>query len=166
MRNVSFVGIFFFLFIVSGAFAQGNYEIRTISIIENLHNSIPGKGEVVIKQPSSVHNLIGRRRFVVGADSSGSDEMVLKTQGYRAQVFSGNLRDSKDEAFNKEKEIKEIFPELHTYVTYVAPFWRLRVGDYRSHEEAYRTMRMLMNALPNYAREMYIIREEIRIPLY
>ena len=40
-----------------------------------------------------------------------------------------------------------------------------RVGDFRSHEEAYRMMRILMEAFPKYGKEMYIVREEIRIPL-
>lgn len=98
---------------------------------------------------------------------STDDEMLfLEVSGFRAQVFSGNLRNSKEEAFKKEKEIKELFPELATYVTYVAPFWRLRIGDYRSREEAYYTMRMLMNAFPSYAKEMYIVKEDIKIPLY
>ena len=68
-------------------------------------------------------------------------------------------------AFRKEKEIKELFPEIPTYVTYNAPFWKLRVGDFRSHEEAYHMMRLLMGAFPKYGKEMYIVREEIKIPL-
>jgi hypothetical protein len=42
----------------------------------------------------------------------------------------------------------------------------LRIGDYRSHEEAYHTMRVLMDAFPSYAKEMYIVREDVKIPLY
>jgi hypothetical protein len=90
----------------------------------------------------------------------------LKINGYRTQVFSGNnQRSSKDEAFRKEREIKEVFPELPTYVTYNAPFWRLRFGDFRSHEEAYHTQRLLMEAFPAYKKEMYIVKEEVKIPL-
>ena len=72
---------------------------------------------------------------------------------------------SKDEAFRKEKEIKELFPDVSTYVTYNAPFWRLRIGDFRSHEEAYHMQRLLMDAFPAYRKEMYIVREEVKIPL-
>ena len=65
----------------------------------------------------------------------------------------------------KEKEIKELFPDVPTYVTYNAPFWRLRIGDFRSHEEAYHMQRLLMDAFPAYRKEMYIVREEVKIPL-
>ena len=54
---------------------------------------------------------------------------------------------------------------MPTYVTYDAPFWKLRVGDFRSHEEAYHLMRQLMKAFPAFGKEMYIVREEIQIPL-
>ena len=94
------------------------------------------------------------------------DETYLKMQGFRTQVFSGNnQRASKEEAFQKEKEIKERFPDVPTYVSYNAPFWKLRVGDFRSHEEAYHMMRQLMDAFPSYGKEMYIVKEEIKIPL-
>lgn len=131
------------------------------SIIDALQESVPGKGKVEIRQSYAIRNLLGTRKI-----GFGDDTQFMEIQGYRAQVFTGNLKNSKDEAFKKEKEINELFPELVTYVTYVAPFWRLRVGDYRSHEEAYHTMRMLMDAFPSYAKEMNIVREDVKIPLY
>lgn len=135
------------------------------SIFDALEKSAPGEGSVVVHQSSAIRSLVGER--MRGENVEATDSLVyLKMQGFRTQVFSGNnQRASKDEAFLKEKEIKELFPDLSTYVTYTAPFWKLRVGDFRSHEEAYRMMRILMEAFPKYGKEMYIVREEIRIPL-
>lgn len=135
------------------------------SIFDALEKSAPGEGRVVIHQSEAIRKLVGER--MRGENVEATDSLVyLKMQGYRTQVFSGNnQRASKDEAFQKEKEIKELFPDLPTYVTYTAPFWKLRVGDFRSHEEAYRMMRILMDAFPQYGKEMYIVREEIKIPL-
>ena len=137
-----------FAFMMAGTsslFAQTALEGERSTIFDALQRSGLGKGEVVETTDSLT---------------------FLKVQGYRTQVFSGNnQRVSKDEAFRKEKEIKELFPEIPTYVTYNAPFWKLRVGDFRSHEEAYHMMRLLMGAFPKYGKEMYIVREEIKIPL-
>ena len=120
-------------------------------IIDALQERVPGKGTVTVRGSDALRNMLGKR---------------LKIQGYRTQVFSGNnQRKSKDEAFRKEKEIKELFPDVPTYVTYNAPFWRLRIGDFRSHEEAYHMQRLLMDAFPAYRKEMYIVREEVKIPL-
>lgn len=116
-------------------------------------------------QSAAIERMIGERMAGVNVETTDS-VVYLKIQGYRTQVFSGNnQRASKDEAFSKEKEIKELFPDVPTYVSYNAPFWKLRVGDFRSHEEAYHMMRQLMAAFPKYGKEMYIVREEIKIPL-
>lgn len=135
------------------------------TIFEELQRFGQGRGIVVIHQSPAIRNLVGER--MRGANVETTDSLIyLKVQGYRTQVFSGNnQRVSKDEAFRKEKEIHELFPEVPTYITYDAPFWKLRVGDFRSHEEAYHMMRLLMEAFPAFGKEMYIVREEIKIPL-
>lgn len=136
-----------------------------VTIFNELSENRAGKGIVTIHQSNAIRNLVGARKY--GKDVETTDEETfLKVQGFRAQVFSGNnQRKSKDEAFTKEKDIQELFPELPTYVTYTAPFWKLRVGDFRSHEEAYHALRELMAAFPSFAKEMYIVKEEIKIPL-
>lgn len=159
-----FFYVFSFIFLsalASPAFAQISFYGQPFSIIDALQESAPGKGTVEVQQSVAIRNLLGVRG--VGTLEDGQ---FIEIQGFRAQVFTGNLRNSKDEAFKRENEIKELFPNLVTYVTYVAPFWRLRVGDYRSHEEAYHTMRTLMDAFPSYAKEMYIVREDVKISLY
>jgi hypothetical protein len=119
---------------------------------------------VVVNQDPSIKKMVGVRLAGDKVQRTGNDAFI-KVQGFRAQVFTGNQRLSKDEAFKREKEIKEIFPELTTYVTYTAPFWKLRVGDFRSHEEAYDLKRKLVEAFPTYGKEIYIVKEEVNIPL-
>ena len=134
-------------------------------IIDALQERVPGKGTVTVRGSDALRNMLGKRLHGEGVEKTDSTAF-LKIQGYRTQVFSGNnQRKSKDEAFRKEKEIKELFPDVPTYVTYNAPFWRLRIGDFRSHEEAYHMQRLLMDAFPAYRKEMYIVREEVKIPL-
>lgn len=135
------------------------------TIFDAWQESHPGRGSVIVHQPENLRNMVGKRLYGEGVEKTDSTAF-LKIQGYRTQVFSGNnQRMSKDEAFQKEKEIKKLFPNVPTYVTYNAPFWRLRVGDFRSHEEAYRMQRLLMEAFPAYGKEMYIVKEEIKLPL-
>ena len=143
-------------------------------IIDALQERVPGKGTVTVRGSDALRNMLGKRLHGEGVEKTDSTAF-LKIQGYRTQVFSGNnQRKSKDPllpesrektSFRKEKEIKELFPDVPTYVTYNAPFWRLRIGDFRSHEEAYHMQRLLMDAFPAYRKEMYIVREEVKIPL-
>ncbi len=135
------------------------------TIFDALQGSEVGKGRVIIDQPMSIRRMVGISRSGLNVETTNG-RSFLKLQGFRVQVFSSNnQRTSKDEAFKKEQEIKAVFPNLNTYVTYVAPFWRLRVGDYSTHEEAYHTQRQLMQAFPTYGKEMYIVREDVKIPL-
>lgn len=154
------------LMLIGGVFglqAQTLYEERTI--FDALEESQPGKGEVIINQSQAIANMVGKR--LSGSNIERSDNVTyIKVQGYRVQVFSGNnQRTSKNEAFDKEKEVKQNFPDIPTYVSYNAPFWRLRVGDYGSHEQAYHMLRQLTDAFPSYSKEMYIVKEEVRLPL-
>lgn len=136
-----------------------------VTIFDELAIRKGGKGLVTIHQSDEIRQLVGARKSGKDVETT-NNETFLKIQGFRTQVFSGNnQRKSKDEAFRKEKEIKELFPDMPTYVTYNAPFWKLRVGDFRSHEEAYHALRLLMAAFPSYAKEMYIVKEEVKIPL-
>lgn len=144
---------------------QADTTVHVVTIFDRLARSEAGKGTVHIHQSEDIRAMVGAHKYGENVEQEG-ENTFLKIPGYRAQVFSGNnQRKSKDEAFKKEEEIKELFPDIPTYVTYNAPFWKLRVGDFRSHEEAYQLMRQLMEAFPAYAKEMYIVKEEVKIPL-
>lgn len=136
----------------------------TTTIFDSLQEPASGKGKVVIRQDPAIKKMVGVRLSGDKFQKTGS-ESFIKVQGFRAQVFTGNQRTSKDEAFKREREIKEVFPDLATYVTYTAPFWKLRAGDFRSHEEAFDLKRQLMEAFPSYGKEIYIVKEEVNIPL-
>lgn len=149
----------------TGLSAQVTVDESVQTIFDDLQTSKPGKGDVIVNQPEALRKMIGVRMHGDNVEKTDSTAF-LKIQGFRTQVFSGNnQRRSKDEAFEKEKMIKELFPNVPTYVTYTAPFWKLRVGDFRSHEEAYHMQRLLMTAFPSFGKEMYIVREEVKIPL-
>lgn len=147
--------------------SQNNIIPLRRTIVDALQENYPGKGTIIIDQPPAIRALIGGRRDGTNIETGTDGQTYLKHQGYRIQIFSGNnQRTAKDEAFSKEKQIKERFPSLSTYVTYNAPFWRLRVGNYDSQEEAYFTQRQIAEAFPSFAKEIYIVREEVRVPIH
>lgn len=165
MKRTPFILSLFLLLAASSVLSAQTSDTPYQTIFDALQEGGAGKGQVEVHQSDAVRGLVGARLHGTDVEKNG-DEAFLKIQGFRAQVFSGNnQRKSKDEAFSKEKEIKELFPDVPTYVTYNAPFWRVRVGDFRTHEEAHHMQRQLMNAFPSYKKEMYIVKEEVKIPL-
>ena len=90
-----------------------------------------------------------------------------QSSGFRIQVFSDNdYRTAKNNALYKEGLIQQAFPELETYVTFTSPFWRLRVGDFRSYEEAGNALIQLKKEFPQMAREMRVVRDKIHIQIH
>lgn len=129
------------------------------SIVERINTNEPGKGRVRVIQDKLVDDRIGRPRKT----ATLRDEYV-EMSGWRVQVFAGNnQRTSKEEAFQKETEIKLSFPELPTYVQYTAPFWRLRVGDFRTYKDASDVLATLKRTFPSFGRELSIIKETILV---
>ncbi len=82
--------------------------------------------------------------------------------GFRIQVFSSNVqRTAKSEAFSVEKEIRTAFPETGVYVSYISPFWKVRVGDFKTAEEAKAFRDELISTFPNLRNAIYTVKDKI-----
>ncbi len=80
----------------------------------------------------------------------------------RVQEFTDkNTRTTKGEARVKARNISERFPEYRTYVIYNSPFWRLRVGDFRTQEEASDAAIRIKVEFPSYSKEIRVVRDRI-----
>lgn len=89
---------------------------------------------------------------------------TLKAIGYRVQVFSdNNPRTAKNEARRKQRSIAERFPHYRTYVTYTSPYWRLKVGDFRSQSEAQAAANELRQEFPAYSKEIRVVRDRVNL---
>lgn len=89
-----------------------------------------------------------------------------KVAGFRIQVFSdNNARTAKNEARAKSHNISGSFPHWRTYITYEAPYWRLRVGDFRSRTDAEEAAEEIKRHFPSYSREVRVVRDRINYSL-
>lgn len=124
---------------------------------------IQSGGTVVIEQPKALAARLKAPK-PQPTDDETSETAPKSTVGYRIQVFSdANVATAKNEAQMKERNILSRFPTLNTYITYNAPSWRLRVGDFKNREEAEEMMRELKNAFPSFSRELIIVRDRINL---
>jgi hypothetical protein len=141
---------------------QGNGLRGQTSIFDALTKPEQGKGTVTIIQPQAIRAMVDSPEAGVKMETVG-DRSYLAMPGYTVQVFTGNnQRKSKDEAFAKKNEIDKLYGDVLTYVDYTAPFWRLRVGDFLTYEEALCMMYKLADSFPSFRKEMKISRENIR----
>lgn len=154
--------LFLSLLVVCGASVAKAQEYTTdTTIVQSLQRSVQGT-RVVLHQDSALDVRLSRNSGTLKVDKDGN----IATQGYRIQLFSDNKRDSREEAELRSDVVAQDMPEIPIYVTYLSPFWRLRVGDYRTYEEANVQMQKLKKKFPKYSVEMRIVKDEIVLSLY
>lgn len=143
--------------------AQAQIAVMDTSIVQYLERPETG-GKVKVVQPAQLAKRVSRAEGVIKYDGNKG---YAQSSGFRIQVFSDNdYRTAKNNALYKEGLIQQAFPKLETYVTFTSPFWRLRVGDFRSYEEAGNALIQLKKEFPQMAREMRVVRDKIHIQIH
>ena len=91
---------------------------------------------------------------------NGKRELV-EVDGYRVQIYSSNQQQTaKGEALNLETKLKEKLSQT-LYVQYLPPFWKVRVGDFRTYEEAKEYKKLFVQQYPELMGDTYIVRDKI-----
>lgn len=158
--------VLLFLLISSGISAQSSSQKK--EILQDLNSVVPGKGRVMVYEDESISQVLGRPVALPRTVYTNAEGTIqyYKMRGYKIQAFSGNnQRTSKNEANRKQTLINNSFPELETVVLFDSPFWRLRVGNFQTREEAQKMMTELKETFPSFGKEMYIVVDEVKIPV-
>ncbi len=115
------------------------------------------QANVVVHADSSVHRLLQDK-----IDGIVREEVQI--QGYRVQVYSSNNQQAaKNEAFQIEQQIIQAGMEIETYVIYNPPFWKVRVGNFRSQDEANLLKAEIIRLLPSLQADTYVVRDQIQV---
>ena len=77
--------------------------------------------------------------------------------GYRIQVANTSDRNA---AISAKTKIYQLYPELKAYLLYQAPYFRLRVGNFKDKEEAEDYRKSLSREFPN---SVFLIRDIIEV---
>ena len=142
-----FVWIFFLSCVWNAAAQQNVFEIFAQKYSVN--------AEVNFFQDKRIEQLfLDRQLLNAGGEISG----------FRVQIFSSNNHGTaRSEAFRRKALVEKDFPGIGVYETFTSPFWRVRVGDARTREEAQKLLIELQRAFPALHREMYIVSDNINI---
>ncbi len=160
MKKIGFPLLIILLLFEQTLAAQENAGKKQKNILEVLaaEDSIT-HATVKVHQDKRIDSILVARKSGFGWHGQ------LSVSGYRVQVFSSNVQPTnRTEAFQKEKLIKEKFPDLSVYVNYLSPFWKVRVGDFRTPDQAQVLRNQLIEAFPSMRSEIYIVREQITNP--
>ena len=84
--------------------------------------------------------------------------------GFRIQAYTdNNPKTAKAAAQQRARDIAMKFPQYRSYISYKAPAWRLRIGDFQTQREAQAALQRIKSVYPKFAREMVIVRDRINI---
>jgi hypothetical protein len=114
--------------------------------------------QLSIIQDSRIDDLLRTHKqmnelLLSNPDHSGID-------GYRVQIFFESGNKSSDAARDIMEEFEENYPEYRAYLTWKAPNFRVRVGDFRSRMQAEGFLQKLLKDYPN----AWVIRDKINFP--
>jgi hypothetical protein len=69
--------------------------------------------------------------------------------GYRVQIFFDSGSNSKNKAASVKDEFETLYPEAKSYLSYKEPYYRVRVGNFRSLIEAVGFQKKIATDYPN-----------------
>lgn len=82
-------------------------------------------------------------------------------EGYRVEIFFSPDVDAREKALKKKVEFLSHYPDIPVTIKYDAPNFRVRVGDFRSKNEALKLYMKIKNAYP----VAFIVADKINFPL-
>lgn len=116
------------------------------------------EGNVKVYQDPYVDTLLQYYESVWEMKSQDPDNKGI--EGYRVQIFFDSGSHSGDRAMKEKEVFEEDHPEVPAYVTWRAPNYRVRVGDFRTRLEAENFLQKIKKDYPN----AWVIKDEINFP--
>lgn len=84
--------------------------------------------------------------------------------GFRVQIFAdGNQSTARNAARARIRQVSSRFPMHRTYLDYKSPYWRARIGDFRSREEANDLASQIRRTFPAFSNEIRVVSDRISI---
>jgi hypothetical protein len=126
-------------------------KIFVLASIFCVQNSFGQVGNVEVKKDPRIETLIRQEGAIVPPAT------VPQITGYRIQLFFDIDKDAVNAARSK---FIGLYPKIDTYVTFTAPNFFLKVGDFRTQMEAEKIKTNIDNQFPT----SNIIKEKINLP--
>ena len=102
----------------------------------------------IVKQDEKISELLAKYK-----DYNHKKEFA---EGYRIQIMYTDVR---DEVYKSKGAMYKEFPDLASYVEYEQPYYKLRLGDFKSRLEATYFLQQVITLYPG----AFIVKDKIKI---
>lgn len=113
---------------------------------------------VVVTKDSRIDSLVRKQ---IAANELATRESRRNVPGFRIQVMNTPDR---SKIYDAKAKVYEQFPDWKPYVLYQAPNYKLRVGDFKTEDEANAALQQLQQS-KLFPEGMYVIRAIIELKL-
>ncbi|MFH2096756.1 MAG: hypothetical protein ABIJ16_13690 [Bacteroidota bacterium] len=141
------------IFILSGFAANAqDTDSKDKDIFQVISENNSSKGRVTINQDYRIKAMVAKH-VEINKKQDGC-------MGYRLRIYSdkGNL--ARKKAFEVKTEFMKRYPETESNVAYIAPNFRVEVGNFRTKSEAEKFRREIEGDFPN----AFIFKTKIEFP--
>lgn len=110
------------------------------------------EGFLILEQDQRIEQLIQRQKEIHANDST--------IDGFRIQIFMESGNDAVEKANAAMAEFQLKYPDIPIYLVFGQPYYRLRVGDFRTRLEAEKTHRLLVKDY----KKAFVTSDRIQLP--
>ncbi len=110
------------------------------------------QGSVVVKADPRVDSLI--------AMHAAHNQAYPFVEGYRIQIYKDSGNEALDAARDIMDQFHEEFPDIPAYLSFQEPYYRVRVGDFRTRLEALEQLEHIKRKYRN----VWVIKDYIHFP--
>ncbi|MBE6338365.1 MAG: SPOR domain-containing protein [Lentimicrobiaceae bacterium] len=109
-------------------------------------------GYLIMEQDQRIEQLIQRQKDIHNADNT--------IEGFRIQIFMESGNDAVEHANITMEEFKAKYPDIPIYLIFGQPYYRLRIGDFRTRLEAEKAYQTLSKEY----KKAFITSDKIQLP--
>ena len=122
-------------------------SVHVVLITENMPNA-------VVHQDSTIIRLMTDKRL-----GRVRGEQIV--DGFRVQVYASNRQqEAKNEALLLHQNISTLL-DIPVYAISEPPFWKVRIGNFKTREEANAYKDILLNMFPDMVGSTYVVPDKI-----
>jgi hypothetical protein len=138
-----------FRFTINGFFLVCFLILPGISSAQKYLTTYHKDSTIVLSRDERIEELITRQK--------DHNTLNQSMEGYRVQIYFGSVR-------QKASDVKQDFsgkhPDIISYLTYLAPNFKVRVGDFQTRLEAQGFLKSIEGQYPT----SFIVQDEIKLP--
>lgn len=82
-------------------------------------------------------------------------------EGYRVEIFFSSTLDAKEQSLKTKVDFLSEYPDYQVHIKFIAPNFRVRVGDFRTKSEALKLYKKIQKDYPT----AFVVPDIIKFPL-